>query len=77
MFRYCPQLQLAYGQCQHAFRRAQKYQMEQEDFFTLLSRVLLNSFTLYQSNTKNVPELNRQQFMIKLVEGLTSNSGAD
>ena len=40
-------------------------------FFTLLSRVLLNSFILHQCNTKNVPKLNRRQIMVKLVEGLT------
>ena len=42
-------------------------------FFTLLSRVLLNSFILYQCNTENVPKLNRRQFMVKLVEGLTGD----
>ena len=42
-----------------------------EVFFTLLSRLLLNSFILYQCNTKNVPKLNRRQFMVKLVERLT------
>ena len=34
----------------------------------LLSRVLVSNFILYQCNTKNVPKLNRWQFMVKLVE---------
>ena len=42
-------------------------------FFILLGRVLLHSFILYQCNTENAPKLNRRQFMVKLVEGLTGD----
>ena len=36
-------------------------------------RVLLKTFILYQCKTKNVPKLNRRQFMVKLVEELTGD----
>ena len=38
-------------------------------FFTLLGRLLLNSFILYQCNG-DLPKLDRQKFMVKVVEGL-------
>ena len=39
-------------------------------FFTLLGRLILNSFILYQQNTNHEKKLNRRNFMIQLVEGL-------
>ena len=39
-------------------------------FFTLLSRLILNSFILYQQNTNHEKKLNRHNFTIQLVEGL-------
>ena len=39
-------------------------------FFTLLGRLILNSFILYQQNTNHEKKLNRPNFMIQLVEGL-------
>ena len=39
-------------------------------FFTLLSRLILNSFILYQQNTNHEKKLNQCNFMIQLVEGL-------
>ena len=38
-------------------------------FFILLERLLLNSFILYQHNG-DLPKLDRQKFMVKVVEGL-------
>ena len=38
-------------------------------FFTLFGRLLLNSFILYQVNS-DLPKLDRQKFMVKVVEGL-------
>ena len=38
-------------------------------FFTLFGRLLLNSFILYQHNG-DLPKLDRQKFMVKVVEGL-------
>ena len=39
-------------------------------FFTLLGRLILNSFILYQQNTNHEKKLNQRNFMIQLVEGL-------
>ena len=39
-------------------------------FFTLLGRLILNSFILYQQNTNHEKKLNRCNFTIQLVEGL-------
>ena len=39
-------------------------------FFTLLGRLILKSFILYQQNTNHEKKLNRMNFMIQLVEGL-------
>ena len=39
-------------------------------FFTLLGRLILNSFILYQQNTNHEKKLNQHNFMIQLVEGL-------
>ena len=39
-------------------------------FFTLLDRLILSSFILYQQNTNHEKKLNRCNFMIQLVEGL-------
>ena len=39
-------------------------------FFTLLGRLILNSFILYQQNTNHEKKLNQSNFMIQLVEGL-------
>ena len=44
--------------------------MEQKSVFTLLSRLILNSFILYQQNTNHEKKLNRHNFTIQLVEGL-------
>ena len=38
-------------------------------FLTLFGRLLLNSFILYQRNS-DLPKLDRQKFMVKVVEGL-------
>ena len=38
--------------------------------FTLLGRLILNSFILYQQNTNHEKKLNQRNFMIQLVEGL-------
>ena len=38
-------------------------------FLTLFGRLLLNSFILYQCNS-DLPKLDRQKFMVKVVEGL-------
>ena len=38
-------------------------------FFTLFGRLLLNSFILYQHNG-DLPKLDRQKFVVKVVKGL-------
>ena len=39
-------------------------------FFTLLGRLILNSFFLYQQNTNHEKKLNQHNFIIQLIEGL-------
>ena len=39
-------------------------------FFTLLGRLILNSFILYQQNTNHEEKLNPCNFMIQFVKGL-------